>query len=102
MILGLAGHESGQMSMLMNQSNLVNNTTTDVHSRADAPLNVDHVLGLLEDSFCYLLNNPCCYSEKIYKFFDKHFLFICFPHVDAFLRTYRLTGVSMVPIPQPI
>ena len=46
----------------------------------------------LEDSFWYILNNPSCYSEIIWRFFNKNSLFCMFPHVDAFFRNYRLTG----------
>jgi len=38
----------------------------------------------LEDSFWYLLNNPTCYCQLIFRFFDKNNLFVMFPHVENF------------------
>ena len=67
------------------------------------PKNLEQTLFSLEDHFWYILNNPICYSEIIWRFFGKHSLFCMFPHVEAFFRTYRLTGNphSALPIGGP-
>ena len=49
----------------------------------------------MEDSFWYLLNNPICYNEIIYRWFDKHSLFCMFPQCESFFRMFRLTGRAM-------
>jgi len=43
-----------------------------------------------------MLNNPSCYCEIIYRWFDNSSLFILFPHCEAFFRTYRLTGRTSI------
>ena len=67
------------------------------------PRNLEQTLFSLEDSFWYILNNPICYNEIIWRFFDKNNLFCMFPHVEAFLKTYRLTGNAnnIQPTPPP-
>lgn len=48
-----------------------------------------------------MLNNPSCYCEIIYRWFDNSSLFILFPHCEAFFKTYRLTGRTSVVLAQP-
>ena len=66
-----------------------------------SPKNIEEVLSGLEDSFWYMLNNPSCYCEIIYRWFDNSSLFILFPHCEAFFKTYRLTGRTSVVLAQP-
>ena len=82
---GLAGQASHNTSW---------NAETHAEPMIDnkVPKNLEQTLFSLEDHFWYILNNPICYSEIIWRFFGKHSLFCMFPHVEAFFRTYRLTG----------
>ena len=43
-----------------------------------------------------MLNNPSCYCEIIYRWFDNSSLFVLFPHCEAFFKTYRLTGRTSI------
>jgi hypothetical protein len=63
-----------------------------MHDTTQVPKNLEQTLQNLEESFWYILNNPSCYSEILYRFFDKNSLFCMFPHCEAFFRVYRLTG----------
>ena len=63
------------------------------------PRNLEQALQNLEYSFWYILNNPCCFNNIVYKFFNKSNLFCMFPYVDCFLRVYRLTGKAAVAPP---
>ena len=66
------------------------------------PKNLEQTLFSLEDSFWYIMNNPVCYNEIIWRFFNKDNLFQMFPHVEAFFRQYRLTGNAMSLLPNNI
>ena len=90
---GLAGHTStaAQMNTSRTSANRsLANQSLDVTGRV--PRNMEQTLSNLEDSFWYILNNPSCYNEIIYRFFDKHCLFSMFPHCETFFRLFRLTG----------
>ena len=67
------------------------------------PKNLEQTLLNLEDAFWYILNNPICYNEIIYRFFNKSGIFSMFPHCEAFFKQYRLTGRAMIqPQPTPL
>ena len=68
------------------------------------PFNMEVTLQNLEDNFWYILNNPVCFNDIIYKWFNKSVLFNMFPYCEAFLRLYRVTGrtTSVSAMPQVI
>jgi len=87
---GLAGQPNHNTSWQANANESQQVNVTIENSKV--PKNLDQTLISLEDSFWYILNNPSCYCELIWRFFNKDSLFMMFPHVEAFLRNFRLTG----------
>ena len=82
------------ISMVNNPNQSTTNISADY--RGLSPKNIEEVLSGLEDSFWYMLNNPSCYCEIIYRWFDNSSLFVLFPHCEAFFKTYRLTGRTSI------
>lgn len=67
---GLAGQTN--TSWQASDSHQVSSMTID---NGKLPKNLDQTLISLEDSFWYILNNPSCYCELIWRFFNENSLF---------------------------
>ena len=67
----------------------MNDQSHDLGQDALMAKNTEQTLIALEDSFWYLLNNPLCYCDLIFKFFNKNNLFCMFPYVENFFQQER-------------
>lgn len=76
--------------------------TTPISLENSLPRNLEQTMFSLEDGFWYILNNPSCYNEIVWRFFGKNSLFGMFPHVEAFFLNYRLTGRTVNQQPQAV
>ncbi len=97
LVQGLAGPATANTSFNnISMNNNPNQSAANISAEYPNHLakNLEQTLQGLEDSFWYILNNPVCYSEIIWRFFDKSSLFCIFPHCESFFKTYRLTGRS--------
>ena len=53
----------------------------------------------MEDNFWYILNNPACFNDIIYRWFNKSTTFSMFPYCESFFRLFRLTGRTTNALP---
>lgn len=98
LVQGLAGNVSQHNTSFHNLSVGHNKSHLNLSSMDNSgilPKNFEQTLLNLEYYFWYILNNPCCYNEITFRWFDKSQRFCMFPHVEAFLKVYRLTGRAM-------